>query len=97
MAEGERDTQAYLAFLERVWRSRGVSDAQVRAVLEKVEGEKRASIRSGYLLYLMHILEKLGVKDTFKEARKFRNASQEELDSEITKQLQALQQQKKGK
>ena len=56
----QKNSELYFAFLERLWRSRGLSEGQVR---EKLDEEHRKSERStlgGYSTYLDKVMEKKG-------------------------------------
>ena len=99
VAEGERDTQAYLAFLERVWRSRGVSDAQMRAELDKVEEARSRGIKAGYSWYLDRVLAQAGLnKKEIKERTKgWPYWTLEEMNEVIRQYLPKKQVNSKGK
>jgi hypothetical protein len=80
----------YYAFLQRLWTSRGLTAEQQAPLLAKEQDQERRGTRSGYLIYLDRQLSKRGFSkdDAWAEARKYRNASQEELDSATARYMQ---------
>ncbi len=67
----QKNSILYFAFLERLWRSRGLSDAQVKAKLDKERQKEAGELLSGHARYLANLLEKKGyTSEQIKDIRK---------------------------
>jgi hypothetical protein len=56
----QKNSELYFAFLERLWRSRGLSEVQVREKLDNAHQDAEGDIVGGYANYLTQLLRKLG-------------------------------------
>ena len=88
----EANREAYYAFLQRLWTSRGLSEQQKQVLLTEEQEKERQGIRSGHLTYLVELLEKQGMNSNaaFEASRPYRHVSQEALDQHITEQLSKI-------
>lgn len=95
----EQETMAYLAFLERVWRSRGASEAQVQAVLAKAREEQSRSIKSGYSSYMDGVMRKAGLQpaEIKKQTQNWTAWTLDEMDIVVRRYLPVALQNKKEK
>jgi len=70
LKEEQAKADAYFVFLERLWRSRGLSEVQVREKLDKERYKAERETVGGYASYLTGLLEKFGyTKQQIEEIR----------------------------
>jgi len=65
----QKNSELYFAFLERLWRSRGLSEVQVKEKLDKERVESEGGISEGYATYFVRLLVRGGLPKKDAEAR----------------------------
>jgi hypothetical protein len=69
LKEEQAKADAYFAFLERLWRSRGLSEGQVKEKLDKERVESEGGFSEGYATYFVRLLVRGGLSKKDAEAR----------------------------